>query len=336
MALTTLTRLLAPLGLDLSRPGRGKVRAAAPFPLPDRSPNVAGASPAFQRTTLTNPLRLLESWLERQLDPAGHDWLQGQLARISEAGQTSDLHKTLGLAPRRLGKADLTLSADDLRDAHAARPGWDPTGWSVDDAARIAALLRFAERAADFSATFTELCRSADVGEAVALYRGLPLYPAPEKLDWQVGEGLRTAIRAVFEAIAHKSPYPREHFSQERWNHMVLKALFIGSTLHPIQGLDERANAELAAILSDYAHERWAAGRPVTPELWRCMGPFAEGIMMDDLAKVAESADRSERRAAALALSASPDARAGVILERLPEETTMVKTGRLSWDSLAA
>lgn len=56
---------------------------------------------------------------------------------------------------------------------------------------------------------------------------------------------------------------------------MVLKALFIGSRLAPIKGLDERANPELAQILREYAHERWSAGRPVNPELWRCVGPFA-------------------------------------------------------------
>ena len=45
---------------------------------------------------------------------------------------------------------------------------------------------------------------------------------------------------------------------------MVLKALFVESTLHPIQGLDARANEALAHMLCDYAHERWAAGRPVS------------------------------------------------------------------------
>ena len=57
---------------------------------------------------------------------------------------------------------------------------------------------------------------------------------------------------------------------------MVLKALFVGSELGPIAGLDDRANPELARILIDYARERWAAGRPVTPELWRPVMPFAD------------------------------------------------------------
>src|SRR5687768_794921 len=187
------------------------------------------------------------------------------------------------MAPRRFGRADLDLSADDLARATAARSGWDPRGWTVADAVRILALLQFAEGANDLPSTVIRLCRTADVGEAVSLYRGLPLYPAPQKFEWQAGEGLRTSMRAVFEAIAHRSPYPKENFSEDRWNHMVLKALFIGSSLAPIQALDERANPMLARVLSDYAHERWAAGRSVTPELWRCLGPFATGALLDDL-----------------------------------------------------
>ena len=201
---------------------------------------------------------LLEAWLQRQVPDPQYAWLQGALAALRD-GRLRDLEVVFGLAPRRLGRADLKVTAEDLARAAAVRPGWDPRGWTLGDAARILALLRFSQAAADFAPTVTELCRTADVGEAVALYRGLPLYPGPEAFDWQVGEGLRTSMQAVFEAIAHRSPYPMENFSEERWNHMVLKALFIGSALAPIQGLDRRANPTLARILSDYAHERRAA-----------------------------------------------------------------------------
>jgi hypothetical protein len=280
-------------------------------------------------------VHLLRSWLNRQLPQAQFAWLDAELAKLGQGGSRS-LEILFGLAPRRLGRADLQLSREGLAAADKARSGWDPRQWTVDEAARILALLRFAEGSANFVDVYMSLCRTAEVGEAVALYRGLPLYPDPERLEWQAGEGLRTSMRAVFEAIAHRNPYPKENFSEDRWNHMVLKALFIGSTLHPIQGLDERRNPTLARILRDYAHERWAAGRPVTPELWRCMGPFAEGEMVDDLERLTRSDDPQDRRAAALALAASPADKAAALLERLPVEAMMVKTGGLSWDSLSA
>ena len=161
----------------------------------------------------------------------------------------------------------------DIEQAGAARPGWDPSGLSVDQAARIAILLLKAGGEGEaFRDRFVQLCRTADIAEQVAFYRGLPLYPNPELLTHQAGEAARTNMRSVFEALAHNNPYPFEQFDENRWNHMVLKALFIGSKLFPIQGLGQRANVELSRILCDYAHERWAAGREVTPELWRSVG----------------------------------------------------------------
>ena len=228
------------------------------------------------------------------------------------------------------------MALDDLKDADAVRTGWNPSDWSVDGAARILTLLTVAESGSNtpFAKRFEDLCRTADLNEGIALYRGLPLFPEPETLDFAVGEGLRTSIRAVFEAIAHRNPYPKEVFDEHRWNHMVLKALFIDSMLAPINGLDERANPSLARILCDYAHERWAANRPVTHDLWRCVGPFAEGSMIDDLERALDEGSISAK-AAALALSASPDKRAAAILKNHSELAQSVEDGTLTWDKLS-
>ena len=175
--------------------------------------------------------------------------------------------------------------------------------------------------------------------KAIALYRGLPLYPDPELLEAQAAEGVRSNMRAVFEAVAHRNPFPRERFDENRWNQMVVKALFIGSTMQPVQGLDGRANPALAKILCDYAHERWAAGRPIAPELWRCVGPFAQGAALADLKRAAEAAaedeDEPSRKAAALALAASPAPEAKASLAALGEFASAIESGRLSWESLA-
>ena len=278
---------------------------------------------------------LLHTWLHRQLPAGASDWLDQQFRKLGDDPSDRSLHVALGMAPRRLGKDDLRLDAADLEAAAAARPGWDPRGWSVDEAVRILIMLEAGGSGEDFARRFTDLCRSADVGEAIGLYRGLPLYPDPERLEPQAAEGVRTNMRAIFEAIAHRNPYPREQFDENRWNQMVLKALFIGSTLAPIQGLDERANPALAAILCDYAHERWAAGRPVTPELWRCVGPFAEGAALDDLQRVASTGDVLERKAAALALTASPAPGAGEMRRGINDIGAAIDSGGLTWEILA-
>ncbi len=263
-------------------------------------------------------------------DEAG--WVTDSLERLANGASERELHIFLGMAPRRLGKADLVLGAEDLAAAEAARPGWNPSGWSVDGAARVLALMVH-RRNRPFAEVFKDLRRTADAGELVALYRGLPLYPEPETLGFEVGEALRSHIRAVFEAVAHENPYPRDHFDEHRWNHMVLKALFVGSRLAPIEGLDARANPELARILHEYAHERWAAGRPVTPELWRCVGPFATGAAaLADLERALGEGGASAR-GAALALAASPAPEAAALLAGRPEAAE-IAAGRLTWKTV--
>ena len=282
---------------------------------------------------MTVPLDLLTLWLTRQLAEPARRWFEQQMSTLSPDAGDRELYLALGLVPRKLGKDDLALQPGDVEQANAARPGWDPSGLSVDQAARIAILLKAGGEGEHFRNRFVQLCRTADIAEQVAFYRGLPLYPNPELLTHQAGEAARTNMRSVFEALAHKNPYPFEQFDENRWNHMVLKALFIGSQLHPIQGLGQRANAELAIILRDYAHERWAAGRNVTPELWRCV--VASGDGLDDLKRALNGKDQVERQGAALALASSADPEAKALLATAPDLANAIDRGKLNWDSLA-
>lgn len=282
------------------------------------------------------PLDLLKLWLTRQLAEPERLWFEERMAALAGGGSERDLYLALGLVPRKLGKDDLALMPSDVDQANAARPGWDPRGLSIDQAARIAFLLQAGDDGEAFRDRFVQLCRTADIAEQVAFYRGLPLYPNPELLVHQAGEAARTNMRSVFEALAHDNPFPFEQFDQNRWNHMVLKALFIGSRLHPIQGLGQRANAELAVILRDYAHERWAAGRRVTPELWRCIGeaPEIESGTLGDLKRALEGDDPLERQGAALALAGRSEAEAKALLAAAPDLAEAIEHGQLNWDGL--
>ncbi len=278
--------------------------------------------------------KFLRACLLRQLDAERGAWLDAQVAALGQGPTDAALDIALGMVPRRLGKAALVLSDANLAAAGKAVAGWDPRGWNVTDAARILLLSGLPAAGKPFAERFRALCRSADAAELVTLYLGLPLYPDPAALEEQVGEGLRSNMRGVFEAISHRNPYPKAYFDDHRWNHMVLKALFIGSPLAPIQGLDERANPELARIMCDFAHERWAAGRPVPFEIWRCVGPFAEGQAIDDLARALASSESTERQAAALALAASPDRRAARLLQDFPALAGDISRSRLTWATL--
>lgn len=99
--------------------------------------------------------------------------------------------------------------------------------------------------------------------ERVALLRTLPLLPAPERFLPIAEEACRTNVVDVFEAIACHNPYPRRYFGELAFNQLVVKAMFLGVAVAPIEGLAERNNEELRRMVRDFAAERRAAGRPV-------------------------------------------------------------------------
>ena len=196
----------------------------------------------------------LRARLAPHLPPAGADWLDEGIAQVT-AGDGRALFLAFGLAPRKVGRDP--LPAD-----------FPPGPRTADQAARAALLLSYpADPKAGWLAAFDRLADAAEVGEQVALYRALPLLPFPEELADRAADGLRTNARSVFEAIAHANPFPRDRFTDDRWNQMILKALFIESPLGPVLGLRDRMNDDLARMLRDFASEREAAGRAVPDDL---------------------------------------------------------------------
>ena len=278
------------------------------------------------------PEGLLQQWLDRRLDAAAAVWLRESVSALAGGGTDRDLFRVVSLVSRKLGKAPLAL---ERRGGRVGRRRRGPAGirsrgpWTRPG--RIRLLLAAATDADTFVRRLDQLCATADVDELVAFYRGLPLYPDPPRHRLRAAEGVRTNMKSVFEAVAHRNPYPAEQMPEDAWNQMVLKALFVGSTLDPIVGLDGRANPTLARMLDDYAHERWSAGRPVSPELWRCVGPFATGPMLADLERVLTTGTPPERAAAVLALRRSPDPEAGRLLDRHAALRDAVAARGIDW-----
>ena len=282
------------------------------------------------------PADLLHQWLARQVSSDAMAWL-GEKQETLAAGEQRALFLAFGMAPRKVGKEDLDLSGEDLTAADLARAGWNPTGWSTDQAARTLLILSLPTAdAGAYVALLDKLFTAAEVGEQVALYQSLPVLPHQEKYVLRAAEGIRTNMKSVFCAVAHRSPYPQEQFNEEQWNQMVLKSLFVGVSLDPIIDLDERSNPKLMSMLVDYAHERWSANRQVHPELWRPVGPYADKRAMSDLKRVLAEATELEQQAAALALSSCPSAEAKDILGAHPELERQIKNSEITWQGVAA
>ena len=122
-----------------------------------------------------NPAELLHIWLRRQLPQATSEWIDAQRAVLAGTPRDRELYLAISLVSRKLGKEDLQLDPADFEQARSARSNWDPAGWSVDQAGRIFLLLSANASPPQFLAWRDQLCQTADVGELVAFYRGLPL-----------------------------------------------------------------------------------------------------------------------------------------------------------------
>lgn len=285
--------------------------------------------------TSTNPSAILLSWIVRHTTSEAFDWLQAQIKQIQQAENDSVLFRSLGMAARKLGKTNLELSSQDLVQAGQLRSGFDPSGWSVDLAARVALILAsFNGDATQFAARLDKLADSAEINELIALYCGFALYPVGPEIESRAREAIRSSMRPIFDAMAQRTPYPRQYFDQAAWNQMIVKSFFLDSPLWPIQGVEQRANLDLARILVDLAHERWAAARPISPELWRCVAlhPGPDGVSA--MQRVLNFGGETEQLAVALALQASVDPACGALQVQCKANGLSARACALSWPLL--
>lgn len=286
--------------------------------------------------TLDGFLALADTWISRAADERGIAWFRGAIEEVSRASSDRALGMAIGLAPRRLGKGGISLGPDDLARAAALRNGLDPGGWSVDQLARIALMVASYRGDAGFAERLDKICVTAEINELIALCLGFAIYPAIALIEPRAREAIRSGMKPVFEAIAHRNPYPAEAFAEDHWNQMVVKAIFNGSSLWPIQGLDRRGNPQLARMLVALAQERWAAGRPISPEVWRCVVPHADGEGVAAMIRAWDGGEESHRFAIALALDDASKINAGLpFVAQLEEVRVAAAEKAIGWRELA-
>lgn len=179
-----------------------------------------------------------------------------------------------------------------------------------------------------------KLIEIADIGELETFLKYLVLLPNPENYQFAAVEALRTNIDTIFDAISQYNPYPTKYFTDQQWNQMFLKAAFMQQDLGAIANIEERANADLARIISDYAHERWAASRAIDPLFWRPVSNFLEGTLIKDVKRLFASEKSKENRAAALVCYHSKLPVAEDLLKEHPELKEEIKKGSLTWQTL--
>ena len=279
---------------------------------------------------------LLDGWIAARVPEATREWIRAQRAAIASTGEIA-LGKALGWTARRVGKADLGLSARELAQAATLRPGFDPSCWSLDQATRVSFVLgAFDGDEPAFARRLDRLADTAEINELIALYLGFGLYPPLAALEARAREAVRSGIRPVFEAIAHRNPFPVECFGEDAWNQMIAKTFFLDAPLWPIQGLERRANPALTRMLVDLARERRAAGRAIPRALWRCLRPDDCEAAAAEMARVlAEGAD-DERLAVCLSLAQASGAAADDLRARCHARGLAARAAALHWRALEA
>lgn len=268
---------------------------------------------------------VIKAVLQANITPDALSWLAEKRA----------LNTSFVLLPRKTGKAIINITPEQSEQLFAIISGFTIDGWSADRLGRAYLLLNLdSSDQKEYFRSIEALFLAAEIGELVALYSTLPLLAYPEIWVKRCSEGIRSNIGSVLEAIMYQNPYPANNLDQSAWNQLVLKAFFTDKEVGKIIGIDTRANKDLAYILSDYAHERWAAKRQVNPNLWRLVGKFIDDKLFEDIKRLFDDGNLVDRKAGALAIDRSAYEPAKTLLNKYPELVTAIGNKNLSWDTV--
>ncbi|WP_123864752.1 EboA domain-containing protein [Chitinophaga barathri] len=285
---------------------------------------------AFNRESVSG---ILYQVLVSNTQEKGQQWVSDKLRNWQEQNSMQAFNLAFTAAPRFLGRGTVNVTAEQ---AVALQP-FQLEGYTVDRLFRVWWLMQLPP--ADqktYSPAIENLFHAAEMNELVALYGALPLLAFPESWKMRTAEGIRSNIGGVLEAIMLHNPYPAQYLDEPAWNQLIMKAFFTEKAVQHIAGMDERANASLARILTDFAHERWAAGRTVHPLIWRMVAPFIHAGNFEDIERIWFSEQHAEREAAALTCAASAYQPAKDLLETRKEMKEDISAGKLTWHTVAS
>ena len=214
------------------------------------------------------------------------NWIESKTS-----GDSKNILTAFVAAPRFVSKKTVQISFDEEDILHE---------WTLDRLTRVYLLLSIPQDVEEtYLKNINALFDTAEINEAVALYSALPYLAFQEKWIYRATEAVRSNIGLIFDALAFRNTFPATYFTEAEWNQLVLKCIFNDKPIHLIQGLAERANQKLADTLSDFAHERWAAGRSVPSQVWRLVPNFLNEEILKDIEKLLQT-DNSENQIAAI------------------------------------
>jgi hypothetical protein len=185
-----------------------------------------------------------------------HAWEWLASARQKVARDRGELETLFPAAARACGRAPL------------------PDGWRTDDAARVLVVVSMPWREPDL---LRRLYDHGDADEKRAVLLALDLIDV-DLVDVDDGalaiveDALRTNDTRLITAALGR--FGAQRLAPSAYRHAILKCVFCGIPLAAVSGLDDRADAELARMLADFARERAVAGRAVPDDVWPILARF--------------------------------------------------------------
>lgn len=234
----------------------------------------------------------IEAMIRRKLSVSELDWFESNNTFKS----STQFFQTFGLISRKISGTIPQWTNEEKTTLEGLYPGFVSANWDLQQFCR--ALLMTQLPVDQNIEIIKNLAEMAAIKELVCLYKGFYfLKNAPDFVSL-VQEGIRTNMVAVFDSIALVNPFASKYLPVDPWNQLVLKAVFMGRPLYQIIDLDLRKNEKLALIVHDYIHERWSAGRLVSPEIWRLVAGFVNQEIAADLIRAINTGDSLTKQAA--------------------------------------
>ncbi|MEZ0110688.1 L-ribulose-5-phosphate 3-epimerase [Catenulispora sp. EB89] len=261
---------------DVARRSLEFLRAATPAPPASQAPTMPTPPPMpTPPTTGTMSAETLRRELEPHLDARAAAWLDTAVTEIAADPDRCAVHSAG--AARRCGRGPLTAR------------------WNVDEAVR--ALLLHAVPAERRAEVLWDVYTRGDPAERRAALKALPLL-----LGLAAGSGralvedaLRTNDATLITAAL--GPYAAAHLEPDALRQAVLKCAFLSVPFTAVPEVIALADAELAALLSDYARERVLAGRDVDDQILDLIAALPSRARTDLSTQLADLVREPDERA---------------------------------------
>ncbi|WP_198283117.1 EboA domain-containing protein [Aquimarina agarilytica] len=228
------------------------------------------------------------------------NWLNANSSLIKKDEQGNQFILNYSLIFRFISKDKIEWSTKELLFLKKQYPSFSEEDWNKQSLCR--SLLMIELPVENSKVILKKLVETCSINEQEDFYKSLYFLKIAPELTSLVEEGIRTNVENVFDAIALNNPYAANYLSEEAWNQLVLKAIFMGRPLYKIYNLVVRNNEKLAVMLNNYIQERWSAGRKVSPEIWQLMLGYKHPDILITLKKAIASTNELEHKAVQIIL----------------------------------